>query len=286
MENIIVFGASGQLGHCLRKVAEEKSISYIYFPPESEANILDTDAINAVFEKYNAAFAINCAAYTAVDKAEDEVEVARKINKTGAENLAIACKKYNATLVHISTDFIFKGDVAHPRVEDDPTDPISVYGLTKLEGEQDVISNLDRYYILRTSWLYSEFGNNFVKTMMKLGSERDQLKIIADQVGSPTYGIDLAACALDIITSGKSEYGIYHYSNEGVTSWYDFAVGIFDLSNIEVKVLPIRTSEYPTKATRPAYSVMDKTKIKHTFGLEIPYWRHSLATCIKRLKQQ
>ena len=286
MENIVVFGASGQLGHCLRKVAAEKGISHIYFPSESEANILDTDAINSIFEKYQAVFAINCAAYTAVDKAEDEVELARKINKTGAENLAIACKKYGATLVHISTDFIFKGDIAHPRVEDDPAEPISIYGLTKLEGEQDVTNILDKYYILRTSWLYSEFGNNFVKTMLKLGAERDLLKIIADQVGSPTYGIDLATCVLDIITSGKTAYGVYHYSNEGVTSWYDFAMGIFDLSGTEVKVLPIRTSEYPTKATRPAYSVMDKTKIKHTFGFEIPYWRHSLAICIERLLQE
>jgi len=286
MENIVVFGASGQLGHCLRKVAAEKGISHIYFPSESEANILDTDAINSIFEKYQAVFAINCAAYTAVDKAEDEVELARKINKKGAENLAIACKKYGATLVHISTDFIFKGDIAHPRVEDDPAEPISIYGLTKLEGEQDVTNILDKYYILRTSWLYSEFGNNFVKTMLKLGAERDLLKIIADQVGSPTYGIDLATCVLDIITSGKTAYGVYHYSNEGVTSWYDFAMGIFDLSGTEVKVLPIRTSEYPTKATRPAYSVMDKTKIKHTFGFEIPYWRHSLAICIERLLQE
>ena len=170
-------------------------------------------------------------------------------------------------------------------IETDPAEPISVYGLTKLEGEQDIIRIIDEYFILRTSWLYSEFGNNFVKTMLKLGAERDVLKIIADQVGTPTYGIDLAGCVLDIITSGSKEYGIYHYSNEGVTSWYDFAKGIFDLSGTDVKVLPIRTSEYPTKATRPAYSVMDKTKIKTTFGMEIPYWRDSLAVCIERLKK-
>ncbi len=285
MENIVVFGASGQLGHCLKKVAEERGITTIHFPPESEANILDPKAIDGVFEKYKPAFAINCAAYTAVDKAEDETDLARRINKTGAENLAEACKKHGAALVHISTDFIFKGDQPVPRVEGDIADPISVYGLTKLEGEQDVIRILDEHFILRTSWLYSEFGNNFVKTMLKLGAERDLLKIIADQVGSPTYGIDLAACVLDIIASGKKEYGVYHYSNEGVTSWYDFAVGIFDLSGTDVKVLPIRTFEYPTKAARPAYSVMDKAKIRNTFGIEIPYWRHSLATCIERLKQ-
>lgn len=285
MENIIVFGASGQLGHCLKKVAEEKGITAIHFPPETEANILDTGAIKSLFEKYKPAFAINCAAYTAVDKAEDDIDLARKINKTGAENLAIACKEYGAALVHVSTDFIFKGDTAHPLVEDDTAEPISIYGLTKLEGEQDVIKNLDHHYILRTSWLYSEFGNNFVKTMLKLGAERDLLKIIADQVGTPTYAIDLATCILDIISSGKKEYGVYHYSNEGVTSWYDFAKGIFDLSATDVKVLPIRTSEYPTRAARPSYSVMDKSKIKHTFDMEIPYWRDSLAICIERLKQ-
>jgi len=284
MENIIVFGASGQLGNCLKKVAEEKGITTIYFPVEAEANILDIAAIKSLFEKYKPAFAINCAAYTAVDKAEDDIELARKINKTGAENLALACKEHDAALVHVSTDFIFKGDTPHPLVEDDVTEPISIYGLTKLEGEQDVIKILDQHYIIRTSWLYSEFGNNFVKTMLKLGAERDLLKIIADQVGTPTYGIDLAGCILDIITSNKKEYGVYHYSNEGVTSWYDFAKGIFDLSATNVKVLPIRTSEYPTKATRPSYSVMDKSKIKSTFDIEIPYWRDSLAICIERLK--
>ena len=188
-------------------------------------------------------------------------------------------------LVHVSTDFVFQGNSVNPLVEDDIAEPISIYGVTKLEGEQDITRILDEHFILRTSWLYSEFGNNFVKTMLKLGAERDLLKIIADQVGTPTYGIDLAASILDIIASGKTTYGIYHYSNEGVASWYDFTKAIFDLSKTGTKVLPIRTSEYPTKATRPAYSVMDKTKIKRTFGIEIPYWRDSLAICIERLKQ-
>ncbi|WP_428329112.1 dTDP-4-dehydrorhamnose reductase [Mucilaginibacter sp.] len=284
MNNIVVFGASGQLGQCLKKVADEKGITTIFFLAKSEANILDPDALKNTFAKYKPAYAINCAAYTAVDKAEDEVDLARKINKTGAENLAIACKENNAVLIQISTDFIFKGDSPHPLVEDDVAEPINVYGLTKLEGERDIIRILDRHFIIRTSWLYSEYANNFVKTMLKLGAERDLLKIIADQVGSPTYAIDLAGCVLDIIASGSTKYGTYHYSNEGVTSWYDFAKGIFDLSGTEVKVLPIRTAEYPTKATRPAFSVMDKAKIKNTFGIEIPYWRDSLAVCIQRLK--
>ncbi|NHA04769.1 dTDP-4-dehydrorhamnose reductase [Mucilaginibacter sp. HC2] len=283
MQNIVVFGASGQLGQCLKKVSGEKGISTIIFPPEAEANILDTDAIAKVFEQYKPAYVINCAAYTAVDKAEDDVDTARKINKTGAANLAQACKQYGAILVHTSTDFVFKGDKPYPLVETDAADPISIYGLTKLEGERDVINILPKHFIIRTSWLYSEYGNNFVKTMLKLGAERDELKIIADQVGTPTYAIDLAAAILDIITSGSESFGIYHYSNEGVTSWYDFAKGIFDLSGTQVKTYPIRTSEYPTRATRPAFSVMDKAKIKATFNIQIPYWRDSLITCLEKL---
>ncbi|MDP9080658.1 MAG: dTDP-4-dehydrorhamnose reductase [Bacteroidota bacterium] len=283
MDNIVVFGASGQLGQCLKKVAGLKGITSVVFPPESEANILDTALLNKVFEQYKPAYAINCAAYTAVDKAEDDVDLARKINKTGAENLAIQCEANGTVLIQVSTDFVFKGDKPYPLVEDDIAEPISIYGLTKLEGEQDVAAILPRHYILRTSWLYSEFANNFVKTMLKLGAERDELKIIADQVGTPTYAIDLAGAILDIITSGSENYGIYHYSNEGVTSWYDFAKGIFDLSGTQVKTYPIRTSEYPTRATRPAFSVMDKAKIKKTFGLEIPYWRDSLVACLKEL---
>lgn len=283
MQNIIVFGASGQLGNCLKKVAEERGIDYIHFLPEDEANILREDLLDIVFEKYKPTFAINCAAYTAVDKAEDDVDLARAINKTGAANLAKQCKAYGSALVQISTDFIFKGDIALPLTEEDPAEPISVYGVTKLEGEQAIAEILDEYYTIRTSWLYSEYGNNFVKTMLKLGAERDMLKIIADQMGTPTYAIDLAGVILDIIISGKKEYGIYHYSNEGVTSWYDFAKGIFDISGTDVKVLPIRTSEFPTKAQRPAYSVMDKSKIKATFNIAIPYWRDSLKVCIERL---
>lgn len=283
MQNVIVFGASGQLGNCLRKVAEERGTDYIHFLPEDEANILREDLLDIVFEKYRPAFAINCAAYTAVDKAEEDVDLARAINNTGAANLARQCKAYNATLIQISTDFIFKGDVALPRTEVDTAGPINIYGLTKLEGEQAIAEIMDEYYTIRTSWLYSEYGNNFVKTMLKLGAERDELKIIADQVGTPTYAIDLAGTILDIIVSGKKEYGIYHYSNEGVTSWYDFAKGIFDISATDVKVFPIRTSEFPTKAERPAFSVMDKAKIKNTFGIEIPYWRDSLKVCIEKL---
>jgi dTDP-4-dehydrorhamnose reductase len=284
MENIVVFGASGQLGNCLKRVVEEKGITSVFFPPESEANILDEEALKGVFEKYKPVFSINCAAYTAVDKAEDDQELAFKINKTGAENLARHCAANGSALIHVSTDFIFKGDKTALLTEEDVAEPINVYGVSKLEGEQAVEELLKEHYIIRTSWLYSEYGNNFVKTMLKLGAERDLLKIIADQVGTPTYGMDLAECIIAVIELDNKAYGTYHYSNEGVASWYDFAKAIFDLSGAGVKALPIRTFEYPTRAMRPAYSVMDKSKIKQTFNLEIPYWRDSLATCIGRLK--
>jgi dTDP-4-dehydrorhamnose reductase len=283
MKNIVVFGASGQLGQCLKKVAADKGIDYIHFLPEAESNILDLQALQDAFETYKPTHAINCAAYTAVDKAEDEVELAGKVNKTGAHNIAVKCQEFGTTLIHISTDFVFKGDNPNLLTETDVAEPISVYGLTKLQGEQAIADVLPQHFTLRTSWLYSEYGNNFVKTMLKLGAERDELKIIADQVGTPTYAIDLAACILEIINSDSEAYGIYHYSNEGVTSWYDFAKGIFDISETQVKTLPIRTSEYPTKATRPTFSVMDKAKVKTTFNITIPYWRDSLVECIKNL---
>ncbi|GAB3911502.1 dTDP-4-dehydrorhamnose reductase [Mucilaginibacter boryungensis] len=283
MNNILVFGASGQLGHCLKRVTENSGISNIVFPDESSANILNQQAINILFDEYKPAYCINCAAYTAVDKAEDNIDLARKINKDGAANLAKACKQYNTILIHISTDFVFEGNVPRLLNEEDPAKPLSVYGLTKLEGEQDIITFADKYYILRTSWLYSEFGNNFVKTMLRLGKEKDQLRIIADQIGTPTYGIDLAKAILQIIESGKTDYGIYHYSNEGVASWFDFTKAIFDLTDIITEVLPITTDQYPTPARRPAYSVMDKSKIKSTFDMSIPYWRDSLKDCIAAL---
>lgn len=284
MKNIVVFGASGQLGQCLKNVAALKGISTIFFPPEQEANILNEDALSKVFEQYKPAYAINCAAYTAVDKAEDDVTLAEKINKTGAENLAVQCKAHSAVLIHISTDFVFKGDIARPLNEYDEANPISVYGQTKLDGEKAVAAVLKEHFIIRTGWLYSEYANNFVKTMLKLGNERDELKIIADQVGTPTYAIDLATFILLIIGNESKAYGLYHYSNEGVTSWYDFARAIFDIAGTKVKAIPIRTDEYPTRATRPSYSVMDKSKAKQIFNIEIPYWRDSLISCINKLQ--
>ena len=283
MRTTLVFGASGQLGQCLAHVARERGTAGLLFLAEAQANILNPEGLAALFTEHRPAYVINCAAYTAVDKAEDEVDLARRINRDGVENLARLCGAHGSTLIQISTDFVFAGAGNQPLTETDETAPLSIYGLTKLEGEQVIPGLTERYFTLRTSWLYSEFAGNFVKTMQKLGRERDELRVIWDQVGTPTYAIDLAGVVLDIIEGGSTAYGLYHYSNEGLTSWYDFATAIFELSVISVKTTPIRTSEYPTKATRPLFSVMDKTKIKTALGVAIPHWRESLKVCLERL---
>jgi len=285
MHNVLVIGAGGQLGQCIKKVVTLRSIENVIFPDEKTANILNTTDLALLFEKEKPNYVINCAAYTAVDKAEDEIEIAKAVNESGAKNLAQLCNQYQATLIHISTDFVFEGNEVKLLQEDDVAEPISVYGATKLAGELAIAEILEKHIIIRTSWLYSEFANNFVKTMLKLGTERDELNIIADQVGTPTYAIDLANAIFDIIKSEKKVYGIYHFSNEGVTSWFDFAKVIFKLSNTIVDVHPIPTSAYPTKAKRPHFSVMDKTKIKTTYNINVPYWTDSLAACISELQK-
>ncbi|GAC1371695.1 MAG: dTDP-4-dehydrorhamnose reductase [Hymenobacter sp.] len=281
--SILVFGASGQLGQCLAHMARERSTPGLVFLPEEQANILNSAGLAALFAQHRPAYCINCAAYTAVDKAEDDVALARRINRDGVENLARLCAEFGTVLIQISTDFVFAGTGNEPLLETDETAPISVYGLTKLEGEQVIAGHTPRYFVLRTSWLYSEYANNFVKTMLKLGRERDELRVIWDQLGTPTYAIDLAGCILTIIETQSPQYGTYHYSNEGVTSWYDFATAIFELSGTPVRTIPIRTAEYPTKAARPAYSVMDKTKAKTQLGVAIPHWRESLKVCLAHL---
>ena len=283
MNNTLVFGASGQLGQCLAHVARERGTPGLVFLPEAEANILDPAGLRALFDKYRPTYCLNCAAYTAVDKAEDEVDLARRVNRDGVENLARLCGEFGTVLIQISTDFIFAGTGNQPLTETDEAAPHSVYGRTKLEGEQVIPAHTARFFILRTSWLYSEFANNFVKTMLRLGREREELRVIWDQVGTPTYAIDLAGCILTIIETQSPEFGVYHYSNEGVTSWYDFATAIFELSGTTVRTVPIRTAEYPTRATRPAFSVLDKTKAKTRLGVAIPHWQASLKTCLERL---
>lgn len=283
MTKIVVLGASGQLGTCLKLVSESRPNLEILFPSEQDGNILDQEKLDALFKQTAPNYVINCAAYTAVDKAEDEQDICRKVNRDGAAYVAEACKNYGAVFVHISTDFVFKGNIPTLLKETDEATPENIYGLTKLEGEQAIASILPEHFIVRTSWLYSEHGNNFVKTMLRLGKERDELGVIVDQTGSPTYAIDLADAVLEIIESDSTAYGVYHYSNEGVTSWYDFAKAVFDISGTTVKLNPVKTSEYVTKAVRPAYSVMDKSKLKSTFAIQIPYWRDSLETCISNL---
>ncbi|PJJ84084.1 dTDP-4-dehydrorhamnose reductase [Mucilaginibacter auburnensis] len=282
MSKVVVFGANGQLGTCIKMLNGDNNL--IYFPHEAEANILDVEVLTKVFAEQQPSYVINCAAYTAVDKAEDEVELAERVNVIGVKNLAEQCGQHGAVLIHVSTDFVFKGDVARPLTEADKAEPISVYGQTKLDGEKAAAA-IEKHFVIRTGWLYSEHGNNFVKTMLRLGAERDEVRIIADQVGTPTYAIDLAAFILEIINRDSQAYGVYHYSNEGVTSWFDFARAVFDISETQVKAIPIRTDQYPTKATRPLYSVMDKSKVKETFSIEIPYWRDSLIKCITKLQQ-
>lgn len=283
MKNIIVLGASGQLGQCLQKVAQEKNLPHIFFLNKIDGNILDTAALHRVFIQYQPAYCINCAAYTAVDKAEDEPALTYRVNSEAVSDLSQLCHSFNTTLVHVSTDFVFAGTGYIPLSETDPTRPVNVYGHSKLAGEKAIEAHLKQHFIIRTSWLYAEYANNFVKTMLRFGRERPELKVIWDQVGTPTYAMDLAAVILTMVHSNSQAYGVYHYSNEGLTSWYDFAKSIFELSRVNVKVTPVRTAEYLTKAVRPAYSVMDKTKIKNNFNLEIPYWRDSLAHCLGKI---
>ncbi|MCL4115218.1 UNVERIFIED_CONTAM: hypothetical protein GTU68_006255 [Idotea baltica] len=284
MINVLVTGGNGQLASCIKdKASSFDKYNFIYVDLE-DLDITDEKAVNQFFKLNEPAWCINCAAYTAVDKAETEVETAKKVNVNGPKYLARASKKHKSKFIQISTDFVFDGKSGIICTEEDPTNPVSVYGSTKLDGEQVTINEISEHFILRTSWLYSEHGNNFLKTMLTLGSERDVLNVVGDQIGTPTYAGDLAEIILKLISENSNSYGLYHYSNEGVASWYDFAVAIMNESKTDCKVFPIRTAAYPTPAKRPAYSAMDKSKIKSTLDIEIPYWRDSLITAINKLQ--
>lgn len=277
MSNILITGANGQLGRELSKLIPDAVLTDI-----DELDITDFKCVMDFVKEHDIKTIINCAAYTAVDKAEDEPEVAYKINVLGPKNLAST----GCELIHISTDYVFEGKNFKPYGVSDQTNPISVYGQTKLEGEIEVLKSNLNTIIIRTAWLYSVNGSNFVKTMRKLGNERTSLQVVFDQIGSPTYAGDLAKAIVEILPQIKNNGGIYHYTNEGVCSWYDFAKKIMELSNINCEVHPILSSDYPTKAQRPFYSVLDKTDIKTTFNIEIPHWEDGLIRCLKEFNDK
>ncbi len=292
MPTILITGANGQLGKELEKVFSDKSDYTLRLTDQNDLDITKHLDVNAFFTetgKYD--YVINCAAYTAVDKAEEDVEVAHAVNMNGAQNLARAAKQFNAQLIHLSTDYVYHNDQNTPFKEGDETTPKSVYASTKLAGDNYVQRAFPEAIIIRTSWVYSSFGHNFVKTMLRFGRERDNLNVVFDQIGTPTYAADLAEAICEIINQLESKKvtasevaGIYHFSNEGVTSWYDFAVAVFDAEDIACKVTPIETKEYPTPAKRPPFSVLNKGKIKSTFGLQIRHWTDAMYDCLREMK--
>ncbi len=283
---ILITGANGQLGREMQRVAKVDNNNYI-FTDSDELDITNISAIREVVVANRVDVIVNCAAYTNVDKAEEEPLLSDLLNNKAVENLAVVSKEREVTLIHISTDYVFDGSACTPYIEDCKTSPTGAYGATKLAGEQSIINSGCSYIIIRTSWLYSIWGNNFVKTMQKLTAERDTLNVIFDQIGTPTYAGDLADAICDIVSSDKfGKEGVYHFSNEGVCSWYDFAVEICEISGNSCSINPIHSYEYPSKVTRPHYSVLDKTKFKANFEATIPHWRRSLVKCIDKLKNQ
>ncbi len=287
---VLITGSNGQLGSEINQLASNYDTLDCIFTDLPELDICDSKELNMFIRDQSINTVINCAAYTAVDKAEQEELVAQKVNSDGVLNLVNALEKVDGKLIHISTDYVFDGNNSLPYKESNPVSPIGVYGKTKRAGELSVInSNIDAI-VIRTSWLYSVYGNNFVKTMLRLGNEKESLKVVFDQMGTPTYAKDLAKTCLKILSDESLDKinkkgNIYHYSNEGVTSWYDFATNIMEISNIDCKVIPIKTKDYPTLTKRPLYSVLDKSKIKSDFKVTIPHWRDSLANCIKKIKK-
>jgi len=286
MHNILVTGSNGQLGNEFRLVVEEKdNINNYFYTDVADLDITNKNDVSNFLATNDINIVVNCAAYTNVDKAEDDTEKADLINHIGPKNLAEVCRDRNGFLIHISTDYVFDGTKNTPYTETEETKPLGVYGETKLRGENAIINSGCEYLIIRTSWLYSSFGKNFLKTMQKLTAEKESLKVVFDQVGTPTYAGDLANVIHKIIIKNNNEIKkqVYHFSNEGVCSWYDFAVAINEAFGHNCNVLPCHTCEFPTKVVRPKYSVLDKTKIKKTMGLKIPHWEVSMERCIKMI---
>ena len=284
---VLITGANGQLGNEMRRLGAVSPNEYL-FTDVAELDITDKAAVAEFVKSNNVEIIVNCAAYTNVDKAEDDEATAELINATAVRNLAEAVKAVDGTLFHVSTDYVFGSEGNTPRTEDMPTNPLGVYGKTKLHGEQAIAEVGAKAIIIRPAWLYSEFGNNFLKTMLRLTAEKESLNVVFDQVGSPTYAGDLALAIFSIIEGGvyAGNEGVYHFSNEGVCSWYDFATEIAAAAGHECVVMPCHSNEFPSKVTRPPFSVLDKTKIKTTFGIEIPHWRDSMLYCLQRLAKQ
>lgn len=286
MKTILVTGANGQLGRSIRLLAENHSGHDFLFTDVDTLDITDPAAVQAMVKENRVDWIVNCAAYTAVDRAEDDEALCRRINTYAVGVLGQAAHEAGARMIHVSTDYVFNGTGCRPYRETDEPRPVSAYGRTKLAGEEILQEVCPDAVIIRTAWLYSEFGNNFVKTVLRLGQERDELRFVFDQVGTPTYAGDLAAAILSVIAAGEKGTfvpGIYHFSNEGVCSWYDFTVKILEIAGIACRVFPIETEEYPTKAVRPPYSVLNKRKIKETYGIIVPHWEESLRLCMGRL---
>lgn len=288
MIRILITGSDGQLGSEFRNIAENYPNYKFIFTDIEELDITDFEAVHAYFKENSFDFCVNCAGYTAVDQAEDEPEKAFLLNADAVENLAKVCEMNHVRFIHISTDYVFDGTAKRPYKEDDPVSPQSIYGFSKLSGEKAVSKYATRAIIIRTAWLCSRFGKNFVKTMLRLGAEKTELKVVDDQLGSPTFTFDLAKAILEMIRKpGKPETNqIYHYSNSGQISWFIFAKEIMELAGLDCRIIPVKTSEYPTKAKRPAYSVLDKGKIIHDVGIEIPEWKSSLVKLIEELKNE
>ena len=285
--NILITGSNGQLGSEIRELSSNYSYNF-FFTDRNNIDITSKDNIKAFCQTNNINVVINCAAYTAVDKAESDIENADLINRKAVKKLALVSKELNIKLIHISTDYVFDGKNFKPYIEEFQTNPQGVYGKTKLDGENEMRDiNPKNSIIIRTSWVYSSFGNNFVKTMLRLGKEKESLGVIFDQVGTPTYAKDLAKTILDIIPQiNNDKVEIYNYSNEGVLSWYDFAKEIMKMAKLDCKINPIETFQYPTPAKRPHFSLLNKSKIKSTFNIEIPFWKDSLDECLKTMGER
>lgn len=283
MKKVLVTGANGQLGQCLQVAVLHQKQLCVVFQDLPNLDITNVKSLEAYFFRNKFDYCINCAAYTAVDLAEEQIEQAYAVNAEGARNLAEICKKHQVTLLHISTDFVFDGQKHTPYLETDRPNPLGVYGASKWQGERYVQQTMDCFFIIRTSWLYSEFGNNFVKTMLKLSETKHEIRVVSDQIGSPTYAGDLAEGLIKIILSSSKAYGLYHFSNAGEVSWYDFAVEIFKKFGKTVEVIPIKTKDYPTAARRPKYSVMNAKKIENTFSNRMINWKESLNKSKKRI---